>query len=41
MAVKHIEGSRTSAPREEAPAPAPVAVPAEYEAVPAEPEEEE
>lgn len=41
MAVKHIEGSRTSAPRDEAPAPAPVAVPAEYEAVPAEPEEEE
>jgi small subunit ribosomal protein S6 len=41
MATKHIEGSRTSAPREEAPAPAPVTVPAEYEAVPAEPEEEE
>ena len=41
LAVKHIEGSRTSAPREEAPAPAPVTVPAEYEAVPAEPEEEE
>lgn len=33
MAVKHIEGSRTSAPRDETPAPAPVAVavaPAEY-----------
>ncbi len=45
LAVKHIEGSRTSAPREEhreeAPAPAPITVPAEYEAVPAEPEEEE
>jgi small subunit ribosomal protein S6 len=41
LAVKHIEGSRTSAPREEASAPAPVTVPAEYEAVPAEPEEEE
>jgi small subunit ribosomal protein S6 len=26
MAVKHIEGSRTSAPREDAPAPAPAAV---------------
>jgi small subunit ribosomal protein S6 len=26
MAVKHIEGSRTSAPRDETPAPAPVAV---------------
>ena len=25
MAVKHIEGSRTSAPREAAPAPAPAA----------------
>ena len=25
MAVKHIEGSRTSAPRDETPAPAPVA----------------
>jgi small subunit ribosomal protein S6 len=25
MAVKHIEGSRTSAPRDDAPAPAPVA----------------
>jgi small subunit ribosomal protein S6 len=35
MAVKHIEGSRTSAPREEAPAPAPVAVP-DYERPPAE-----
>jgi small subunit ribosomal protein S6 len=37
MAVKHIEGSRTSAPREDgpAPAPAPVAVP-EYEQPPAE-----
>jgi small subunit ribosomal protein S6 len=53
MATKHIEGSKTSAPRDEtpmpaaaaapaaAPAPAPVTVPAEYEAVPAEPEEEE
>jgi hypothetical protein len=47
MATKHIEGSKTSAPREEAPMPAaapapmPVTVPAEYEAVPAEPEEEE
>lgn len=33
MAVKHIEGSRTSAPRDETPAPAPVAAavaPAEY-----------
>src|SRR6059058_967128 len=48
MATKHIEGSKTSAPRDEtpmpaaaaapAPAPAPVTVPAEYEAVPAEPE---
>jgi small subunit ribosomal protein S6 len=27
MAVKHIEGSRTSAPRDEAPAPPPAAVP--------------
>jgi small subunit ribosomal protein S6 len=35
MATKHIEGSRTSAPREEAPAPVPAAVP-EYEAPPAE-----
>jgi small subunit ribosomal protein S6 len=35
LATKHIEGSRTSAPREEIPAPAPVAVP-EYEAPPAE-----
>ena len=41
LATKHIEGSRTSAPREEIPAPAPVAVPADYEAVPSEPEEEE
>ena len=41
LATKHIEGSRTSAPRDETPAPAPVTVPAEYEAVPAEPEEEE
>ena len=46
LAVKHIEGSRTSAPREEqhreeTPAPEPITVPAEYEAVPAEPEEEE
>ena len=31
MATRHIEGSRTSAPREDAPAPAPAAVPtAEY-----------
>jgi small subunit ribosomal protein S6 len=36
MATKHVEGSRTSAPRDETPAPAPVAVP-EYEAPPAEP----
>jgi small subunit ribosomal protein S6 len=35
MATKHIEGSRTSAPREETPAPAPVAVP-DYEQPPAE-----
>jgi small subunit ribosomal protein S6 len=45
LATKHIEGSRTSAPRDEhrdeTPAPAPITVPAEYEAVPAEPEEEE
>ena len=55
MATKHIEGSKTSAPRDETPVPAPAAavapaaalapepvtVPAEYEAVPAEPEEEE
>ena len=36
MATKHIEGSKTSAPRDEtpAPAPAPVAVP-EYEPAPA------
>src|SRR5436305_3939888 len=31
MSTKHIEGSRTSAPRDELPAPPPVAVP-EYEA---------
>jgi small subunit ribosomal protein S6 len=53
MATKHIEGSKTSAPRDETPvpapapavaaetAPAPVTVPDDYEAVPAEPEEEE
>jgi small subunit ribosomal protein S6 len=41
MATKHIEGSRTSAPREEVPAPAPVTVPADYEAVPAEYSEEQ
>ena len=41
MATRHIEGSRTSAPRDETPAPAPIAVPAEYEAVRAEPVEEE
>jgi small subunit ribosomal protein S6 len=35
MATKHIEGSRTSAPREDAVAPAPVAVP-DYEQPPAE-----
>jgi small subunit ribosomal protein S6 len=35
LAVKHIEGSRTSAPRDETPAPAPVAVP-DYEQPPAE-----
>jgi small subunit ribosomal protein S6 len=35
MATKHIEGSRTSAPRDETPAPVPVAVP-EYEPPPAE-----
>lgn len=42
LSTKHIEGSKTSAPRDEtpAPAPAPVAVP-EYEAPPAEPDEEE
>ena len=44
LATKHIEGSRTSAPRDETPAPAPVAVP-EYEQPPveaaAEAEEEE
>jgi small subunit ribosomal protein S6 len=45
MATKHIEGSKTSAPRDETPAPAPVAVP-EYEPAPAveaveEPAEEE
>ena len=34
LATKHIEGSKTSAPRDETPAPAPVAVP-EYEPVPA------
>ena len=28
LATRHIEGSRTSAPREEAPAPVPAAVPA-------------
>jgi small subunit ribosomal protein S6 len=40
LATKHVEGSRTSAPRDETPAPAPVAVP-EYEAPPTEPDEEE
>jgi small subunit ribosomal protein S6 len=35
LAVKHIEGSRTSAPRDETPVPAPVAVP-DYEQPPAE-----
>jgi small subunit ribosomal protein S6 len=44
LATKHIEGSKTSAPRDETPAPAPVAVP-EYEPPPveaaAEAEEEE
>ena len=40
MATKHIEGSRTSAPRDETPAPAPVAVP-EYEAPPTQTDEEE
>ena len=35
MATKHIEGSKTSAPRDETPAPAPVAVP-DYEQPPAE-----
>jgi len=35
MATKHIEGSRTSAPRDDTPAPAPVAVP-DYEQPPAE-----
>ena len=34
MATKHIAGSKTSAPRDETPAPAPVAVP-EYEPAPA------
>ena len=34
MATKHIEGSKTSAPRDETPAPAPVAPP-EYEPAPA------
>ena len=41
MAVKEMGGRRTGARREEAPAPGPVTVPAEYEAVPAEPEGEE
>jgi small subunit ribosomal protein S6 len=40
MAVKHIEGSRTSAPRDDTPAPAPVAV-AAYEATPTDTDEEE
>ena len=40
LATKHIEGSRTSAPRDETPAPAPVAVP-QYEAPPTETDEEE
>ena len=40
LAVKHIEGSRTSTPRDETPAPAPVAVP-QYEAPPTETDEEE
>ncbi|HET8528202.1 MAG TPA: 30S ribosomal protein S6 [Gaiellaceae bacterium] len=40
MAVKHIEGSRTSAPRDDTPAPAPVATPS-YEAAPTETDEEE
>src|SRR4051812_19548796 len=35
LATKHIEGSKTTAPRDETPVPAPVAVP-EYEAPPAE-----
>ena len=35
LATKHIEGSKTSAPRDDTPAPAPVAVP-EYEAPPVE-----
>src|SRR3954447_23144834 len=35
LATKHIEGSKTSAPRDETPVPTPVAVP-EYEAPPAE-----
>jgi small subunit ribosomal protein S6 len=44
MATKHIEGSRTSAPRDETPAPAPAPVPVpvpEYEAPPAEVLDEE
>src|SRR5262245_54884163 len=41
MAVKHIEGSRTSAPREETPPPVPVATVPEYEAPPAETDDEE
>jgi small subunit ribosomal protein S6 len=36
LATKHIEGSRTSAPREDAPAASPVAVP-DYEQPPVEP----
>jgi small subunit ribosomal protein S6 len=40
MATKHIEGSRTSAPREEAPPPVPAAVPA-YEPAPTDATDEE
>jgi small subunit ribosomal protein S6 len=40
LATKHIEGSRTSAPRDELPAPTPVAVAPPAPAAPAEPEPE-
>jgi small subunit ribosomal protein S6 len=40
LATKHIEGSRTSAPRDELPAPTPVAVAPPAPVAPAEPEPE-
>ena len=40
MATKHIEGSRTTAPRDDTPAPAPAAAPAPQPVVEREPEPE-